>query len=392
MRRGRRYLVVALAALVLVAGCSGSDPGRSSQSPAAQHPDQFVRAENGSFTVDGQAFRFIGANLYDAAATDRYSCNPGTRLGGTALQDAFRTLRTKAGVTVIRFWAYQTYTAGATDFTGVDRVIAAAKAEGMRVLPVLEDGPGDCTTGPVGESKAEADNGQWFSQGYRRPYGTATLSLRDYAAAMATHYAGEPTILGWSLMNEAETTERTPDGASSLVPFAEDVAQVVHTADPNHLVTLGTQSNGAPGASGTDFTAVYSLPALDFAEVHDWASYGADDEAIPGGDGPRPPAADAGECTRTDSRIGCSFALAPALGKPLLVGEAGIQGRDAQARDVRAQQLGDKIAADFAAGASGWMVWSVTTAITDGYDLVLGQDDPLYGVMLAASRDLAATG
>ena len=61
----------------------------------------------------------------------------------------------KAGATVVRFWAYQTYTDGGRDLTGVDRVIRSARKAGMRVLPVLEDGPGDCTTGDPGVSKQE---------------------------------------------------------------------------------------------------------------------------------------------------------------------------------------------------------------------------------------------
>ena len=156
---------------------------------------------------------------------------------------------------MIRFWAYQTYTQGATYWGGVDRVLAAAKATGMKVIPVLEDGPGDCTTSSTATPKAKYQGDTWYSQGYKVPYGNATLSYRDYVARIAAHYADDPTILGWMMMNEADTSARDSAGRSVLVDFATDIAGVIRAADPHHLITVGTQSNGAPGASGPDFAA-----------------------------------------------------------------------------------------------------------------------------------------
>lgn len=341
----------------------------------------FVTAAGSTFEIDGQDFRFVGVNIYDAAATDRYSCNPGARMSDDQLESTLRELRDTAGVTVLRFWAYQTYTQGGTDWSGVDRVIRIARELGLRVLPTLEDGPGDCTTSSDRQPKAEYQGDTWFTDGYRVPYGNASMSYRDYTRVIAGHYANEPTILGWSMMNEADTSARDNRDRTVLVPFAQDIAGVIRQVDPHHLITLGTQGNGAPGASGPDFRAVYSLPALDFAEVHDWAYWGADDEPMPGGDGGNPPDADSAQCGRRNAPIGCSFAISRELGKPLLVGEAGIQGRDTGQRQTRAQQLGAKMSAAFGAGASGYLIWHVSTRSSDGYDVLLGDADPLLPVM-----------
>jgi len=343
--------------------------------------NSFVTAEGTSFRIDGDDFRFVGVNIYDAAATDRYSCNAGIRMSDEELTSTLRTLRDQAGVSVLRFWAYQTYTQGGTDFSGIDRVIRIARDLDLRVLPVLEDGPGDCTTSSDRQPKAEYRDDTWFSDGYRVPYGNASMSYRDYVRAVTGHYANEPTILGWSMINEADTSARDAAGRSILVSFTRDIAGVIRQVDANHLITLGTQSNGAPGASGPDFRAVYSLPEVDFSEVHDWGYWGADDEAIPGGDGSAPPDPDSAECGELDAPIGCSFAIAPLLAKPLVVGEAGIHGRDADERAVRASQLGAKMSAAFAAGAAGYLVWHVSTAPTDGYDVLVDQDDPLFAVL-----------
>ena len=127
-----------------------------------------------SLTVDGTAFRFVGYNLYDGAASDIYSCSPSTRLDDTALAQMLRAAREEGGATVIRFWAFPTYTADGTDFSGMDRLIAAARREGLRVMPVLEDGPGDCSTGEPGVPLSEVDSGNWYITGYREPLGRST--------------------------------------------------------------------------------------------------------------------------------------------------------------------------------------------------------------------------
>ncbi len=380
-RQGRRQvrrlaLATALAGLLvpMAAACGSGTAG-----------DPVTRSGR-SFQVDGKPFRFVGVNLYDAAASDVYSCEPAARLTDRQLRSALRTAHDDAGATVVRFWAYQTYTAGGTDFSGVDRVLSAARAAGMRALPVLEDGPGDCTTGPRGTSKEEVDGDSWYTTGYRRPYGNAALSYRDYARVVAEHYRGDPTVLGWMLMNEAETRTRDEQDRSALVDFAQDVAGVVKTADPGHLVTLGTQANGAFGTSGRDFTDIYRLPALDFSEAHDWAFYGSDTEALPGSAGGGLPVADSPDCTALDAKIACSFARAAALGKPRGVGEAGIRATDPAGRARRAQLFRSKLDAAFAGGASGYLVWQLNRMNTDGYAVAPTPSDPLLRVLAAAGK------
>lgn len=356
--------------------------------PSATDSDAFVTVQGRSFEVAGKPFRFVGANLYDAAATDRYSCRAGSRMSDAQLTDTLRYLHDEAGVTVLRFWAYQTYTQGATYWGGIDRVLAAAKATGIRVIPVLEDGPGNCTTSATATPKAAYEGDTWYSQGYRVPYGNATLSYREYVARITAHYADDPTILGWMMMNEADTSARDSANRPVLVDFATDIAGVIRAADPHHLITVGTQSNGAPGASGADFAAVYGLQAIDFAEVHDWGYWGSDSEPMPGGTGSTPPSATSSECVALQAPIGCSFALAAGLDKPLIVGEAGIKGTTAAERTTRARQLRAKMDAAFAAGASGYLIWSVTTGETDGYDVLTTTHDPLIAQLRAVAEEI----
>lgn len=381
-RTGRLRPVVAAASavfavLVAAAVIAGVAAGR--EDPA----DHFVTRSGTTLEVDGENFRFTGFNLYDAAASDVYSCSPSTRLDDKELREALGSIR-ESGGTVVRFWAYQTYTDGGTDFSGTDRLIDAARAEGLRVLPVLEDGPGNCSTGESGRPLSSVSDDTWYSEGYRLPLGTAAVPYREYVARIAAHYRHEPAVLAWSLVNEAETQRREADGTSALVGFARDVSAVVRRVDPNHLITVGTQSNGAPGASGADFTDLYGLPDVDLTEVHDWGTWGADDQAMPGAgsDGDLP---QADECQPPDSPIACSFVLAAQLGKPLVVGEAGIAATDAAERTRRANWFAAKIDAAFRAGAAGYLVWQLNRLNTDGYAVVVGAEDPLVQVLRQAA-------
>lgn len=372
---------------------SGAPPVSSSTSAtsatsAQPAPTSFITAEGTSFMLDGKPFRFVGANVYDAAATDFYSCDSAARMTDQELRDTFRVLHDEYGASVIRFWAYQTYTKSGEDWSGMDAVISAARDTGLRVLPVLEDGPGYCTTKSDVTPKSEYQDDTWFVDGYRANYGNAPRSFRDYAKIVVEHYRNEPVIFGWSLINEADTSARDASDRSVLVDFAEDMAPLIKSGDPNHLLTLGTQSNGARGASGSDFAAVYGVEGLDFSEVHDWGYWGDDAAAMFGGTDGVPPAASAPECQTPDAPIACSFAQITTLNKPLLVGEAGIAGGDENQLKTRADQLGAKMRAAFAAGAGGYLLWRITKQNTDTYDITLDSDDPVLEEMASVAATL----
>jgi mannan endo-1,4-beta-mannosidase len=352
---------------------TGATPGR---------PATFLKTQGTQFMLDGQEFRFSGFNLFDAAASAFYACEPHNTMSDEQLRAAFREIKGKSGAKVVRFWAYQPFTKGGTDFAGVDRVINAAKSEGMLVMPVLEDGPGYCTTGAKAQPKMNWQDDTYYTEGYRKPFGSASRSLLDYARVMAEHYKNEPTIAAWMIMNEAETKRRSPDGKSVLVEMARTVAREIRKADPNHLVSLGTQGNGAPGNSGADFRDIYSLPEMDYVEVHDWAYYGSDTEAMPGAlPNGELPAADSPQCQDKAAKIACSFAIAKALNKPLVVGEIGIKAKDKAAIERRAKLMDAKIQAAKKHGAAGYLIWEVNTFANEGYGIVPGSGDPIWDAL-----------
>lgn len=353
--------------------------------------DDLVTRKGTSFMLGGKPFRFVGFNLYDAASSPIYTCVTWPRYTDAQLDAAFTYIHDQAGATVVRFWAYQTYTAAGTSWAGMDRVLAEARLHDMKVLPVLEDGPGNCTTGPRQVAKTLYQNDTWYSAGYKVPYDNAKLSYRDYVKVITAHYRGNPTILGWSMMNEAETEQRDSQGRSQLVDFAEDIASVIKTADPTHLLTVGTQSNSAPGASGPDFTAVYSLPQIDFTEVHDYAARGSDTQPLAGGPdaGQQLPDPESSTCRSTSAPISCSMALSQqVVHKPLVIGEAGILATDAAGRARRSTLFAAKMTAAFRVGAAGYLVWQLNNVQDTAYDVLITDDDPLVAAMRGIAQKL----
>ena len=162
------------------------------------------------------------------------------------------------------------------------------------------------------------------------------------------------------MVNEAETpssggcnrtTEANGHSRSSnaLRSFADEMATHLKTADPNHLVSLGTIGAGQCGAEGAEYQYVHA-GSVDMCEYHD---FGDVTQAVPD-DG----------FNRLRQRIDqCN-----ALNKPLIVGEAGIpadvgtlgQSRgfiDSTTLQQRANFFDAKIRAAFAEGIDGYLVW-----------------------------------
>ncbi len=391
-------IVVLLALAVVLAGFhfQGNQDIRSN---AQSFDNQFVTRVGTKFFLGGQEFRFVGFNLFDAANTyfpeqgkTGYSCPrdngwwTGENIYTEAkLDTAFAHMKEHSGTSVVRFWAFQRYTNGGQDWSGMDKVIRVAKKHGLKVLPVLEDGPGYCTyPEPQGNAKWKYNSDTWYTDGYKLKMGNYPLTYPEYVQAIVTRYKDEPAIFGWAMMNEADTSKRV-DGKSPLVEFGREIGTLIKSIDNKHLITVGTQSNGASGATGRDFYDVHNLPMIDFTEIHDWPYWGGDTDPLPGSpDGINLPDPDSPDCVKTyQAKLACSIAYSvQKLNKPILMGEAGIGARDAAGRTRRATLMDAKINAFFRAGGAGYLVWQWNTVIDgEAYDVQITTNDPLLPVM-----------
>jgi Tol biopolymer transport system component len=347
-----------------------------------------VRAQSASFveragtqlTLDGAPYRFTGINIYNANNLSGcwYTLGSGPQLGESLDELG-------AGAKVIRAWFFQALatSGGARDWSGIDHTIAAAKARGVRVIATLGNQWADCD-GPAGGAGAYKDEA-WYTGGYTQPDPAGTVSYRAWVAEIVARYADEPTILAWQLLNEAEV-KPTKDGGCSvgaagiLKDFATDVSGLVKSIDANHLVSLGTIGGGQCGAQDTEYQDVHDVATIDLCEYHD---YGSPTVEIPG-----------------DQWNGLQRRLdqCNALGKPLFVGELGIDPDDLpQNRQPwfplyeRAHALEVKLRGQYEAGVAGGLLWAwnANGSTEDNFDI--GPGDPMLPLLALANTPSAGS-
>jgi mannan endo-1,4-beta-mannosidase len=323
----------------------------------------FVSRSGTRLALNGQPYRFTGLNIYNANSRNNCWYTMGS---GAALDSSLNSIG--AGQEVFRSWFFQSLatTGGQRDWSAFDHTLAVAAAHGQRVIATLGDQWGACEQpGAPSVYKTEA----WYRSGYQTtPMNPAvTRSYRDWVAEVATRYRGNPTILAWQLMNEAE--DQVSHGgacgsAASLKTWADDVAGVIKQADPNHLVSLGTMGGGQCGTQGADYQLVHSGPNIDLCEYHD---YGHPGSPMPG-----------------DQWNGLAVRLqqCAALGKPLFVGEIGLLPADTGGSLAqRAAEFDAKFSAQLSAGAVGALLWAWNNGSVPITTYDIGAADPALAVM-----------
>jgi hypothetical protein len=296
-------LLLALATLVLM---RGAEPGR------AVAGSGFVTASGQELRLNGQPYRFVGTNRYNLLTLGGYPYRGcGDWWTEPDVASWLAELKTHTNSNAVRVWAFQLFTADATDFSRLDFLLNEADKHHIKVIPVLENQWGACTEGG---DKLDA----WYSAGYKAPYGSYSLAYHDPASppAVPTDYVGkivdrykdDPRILMWQMMNEAEikTTGGACGTSQALRDFAADVSAYIKAIDANHLVSLGTIGSGQCGASGGEYQGLHDIPTIDLCEYHD---YGQADAPIPG-----------------DQWNGLQLRIEQCdlLNKPIFVGESGI--------------------------------------------------------------------
>jgi mannan endo-1,4-beta-mannosidase len=349
---------------------------------AARAPEGFVVADGDRFgVVSGGAvvpWRPVGYNQYRlTAAPGGYVCDGGYGEVSDAKLGVWLDQIRGAGATVVRTWFFQSQFdpdgtgPGEGSFAAFDRVIQGAAARGMKVIPVLVNHWADCEFG------GEAKTVDFYESGYREAGYGYQRSYLDYARTVAAHYANEPAIAFWQLVNEAEAPN--PGGgcdearaAAALSGFAATMSTAVKEADPNHLVSLGTMGSGQCGTSDRSYRRVHE--SVDIAEYHDYDYAGN-------------PLDDPGNPIPGDQWNGLQARLEQTgprgLNKPLFVGEAGIRADVAGAIDpaslqARAEFFAAKIEAQMAAGVDGFLLWEKVLESADDPGVAGGHE--AYGI------------
>jgi mannan endo-1,4-beta-mannosidase len=257
------------------------------------------------------------------------------------IEQVFSQIQMASRANIVRTAFFQSGSNGGS-YTDFDRYIAAAKRHNLYILPILVNQWTSCE--PSRATKATA----WYWAGYTQADDGYPLSYRDYVRRLVAHYATEPTIAFWQLVNEPDAPGAGcgAQAAQALRAFADDMVSVIQSVDPHHLVDLG-----APGSCAGDTPTDYQTIVAGSVEVADvWHDYHRVTIPVP-------------------SSLRQRIPVLQRLHKPFFVGESGICADvtssgscsgivSAASLAQRASFFDAKLCAGLRAGLSGYIIWS----------------------------------
>ncbi|KDR78310.1 hypothetical protein GALMADRAFT_1312903 [Galerina marginata CBS 339.88] len=248
----------------------------------------FVKTDGTRFTLNGERFTAVGGNSYWVGLSG---------LSPSDMHKAFSDIA-KAGGTAVRTWGFNdvlspgtgnfyqswsgskpTINIGPTGLGNFDNVVAAAKANNIRLLVALTNNWGDFGGMDVYVNSI-VGQGQPHDLFYTDP--RVMSAYKNYVRTFVKRYENEPTIMAWELANEPRcrgstgvtsgncTTATVTKWASTMSAFIKDI-------DRNHLVAMGDEGffnqPSSPlypyqGTEGVDFEANLKIKTLDFGTFH----------------------------------------------------------------------------------------------------------------------------
>jgi hypothetical protein len=233
------------------------------------------------FYIDGGVYYFAGTNCYDLFTMPVADIN--TRMAQMAAD----------GVRVLRTWGFCHQTYGGFEITKgkyeegefmvFDAIMEAARANGMRVVIVLENYWADY--GGI-DSRLQWEGLPFGDYTTRCAFFTNAACKQGYKNYIAHFvnrvnsisgmpYKEDPVVFAWQLMNEPRYQNATPDENSTGTTFRawiDEMSAYIKSLDPNHLVSLGIEGHqakyGFGGDEGNPFIYSHQSPGINYCTAH----------------------------------------------------------------------------------------------------------------------------
>ncbi|TFK25725.1 glycoside hydrolase [Coprinopsis marcescibilis] len=247
----------------------------------------FVKASGTRFVLDGQKYTVVGSNSYWVGLSGHSRDNMNRAFadiaaaGGTTVRTwGFNEVTSASGI-YYQSWNGKTPTVntGATGLQNFDQVIAAAKANNIKLIVALTNNWADYGGMDVYVRQIVGANAP--HDGFYTDESVKT-AFKNYIRTFVGRYANETGIFGWELANEPRCRGSTANTSGRCTPatitaWAKEISAFIKSIDPNHLVALGDEGfynqPGAPtypyqGGEGIDFDVNLEISTLDFGTVH----------------------------------------------------------------------------------------------------------------------------
>jgi mannan endo-1,4-beta-mannosidase len=218
---------------------------------------------------------------YDAADMNKAFADIAAT-GATVVRTwGFDEVTSDPGVAYYQIWdgSVPTINTGANGLENFDNVVAAAKANGLRLIVTLTNNWDDYGGMDVYVNQLLGNGSphDWF-------YSNATVvaAYKNYVKTFVTRYLDEPGIFAWELANEPRCEGSTSATSGlctnpTITAWAEEMSAFIKTIDTNHLVAIGDEGffndPGNPifvyqGTLGIDFDVNLNISTLDFGTFH----------------------------------------------------------------------------------------------------------------------------
>lgn len=263
---------------------------------------QFVTRSGTQFMLGSNRYTCIAVNIYDLL--DSSPAEAALRINEIA----------DYGYNTVRLWCFSNDgTAGVDLQARLDALLVVCEARGVRLLLTL----GNFYNDWGGPAKFGLTQSTWFK--------TVSSTWISQVLAIVNKYKNNGTIFGWEVLNEPR-----PDVGDHV--WIGNVAAQIKAADPAHLIGSGSEgfldndpnvnddslfpANGSESGASPDLnmTRLNNFPAIDFCSGHFYTKYITPDY--------RP------DYAKTALAVAGMKKAANALGKPVIMGEAGYDPRD----------------------------------------------------------------
>jgi len=339
-----------LAGGAATAMAAASARGLAQGAGAGARPSAFVRREGSGFVLNGQPYRFVGANMWYGA----YLGAPGSAGDRDRLTRELDRLQA-AGITNLRLLAssedgplkhsvkpsFQSKDGppNAALLAGLDHLLAEMGKRDMKAVLYLTnfwEWSGGMMTYLAWTTGHYMDMGDPAHPWPAFPNATAEFYAAPPAVARmqawtrlivgrtngvtGTPYRDDPTIMAWQLCNEPRPGGDEATGRRLLPAYyawAQSTARLIRSIDPNHLVSTG--SEGLKGAleNAEIYKTLHAMPEIDYLTAHIWPQNWSwiDAADLPG--------TSAAGLTMAKAYVEAHVGYARELGKPLVIEEFG---------------------------------------------------------------------
>lgn len=355
-------------------------------------PTSYVTRQNTQLMLGGKPFHYMGFNDYPANV--RGNCISGKATPGISTDLTNIDNGTGGKVKVMRAWFYQhlATTNGGRDWTAFDNTLAVAQAHGYKVIATLASGWGSCENNtwtdnsgsPGGDGYRDISfymggykNRSLYDNGRNPDSGGDGATYYQWIQEVAGRYKNNSTIMMWQMINEGnggtwaanangnypcQSASNGTTPTQAILSWENDVIPLMKSIDPNHLINVGMSNNScgtSPSGGGSSaFAQINNVAGNDVCEYHDYQ---------PGG---------------IPTNLSSVLAACNAIGRPINIGEEGVDISNGTTLAQRASTFSTKFSAQFGAGIAGIEVWvwdSGPNGLDSHYQVMPG--DPALSVM-----------